>query len=146
MGWAGLCSEHAAYKETLSPRGRMLGRNWDKSLKSFIHSHLTIYPPPIKSGLKLVNIVCGNLQSEDSQDMSRNLNEKSVCSWIQLQLLVDGVGNSSQLNSPCQSSRYGMLFAASIIVYFIHLEIRNIVPIIPLNLLWLWTIHCTTVV
>jgi hypothetical protein len=46
-------------------------------------------PPPSKSGLKLVcnvNIVFGNLKSENSQDykiMPRNLNE-SVRSWIRL--------------------------------------------------------------
>ncbi len=59
-------------------RDRILGRNWDQSLKSFlpaIHSHLYGFyspppPPPSKSGLKLVrnvNIVNGNLKSEHSQ-------------------------------------------------------------------------------
>jgi hypothetical protein len=57
-------------------RGRILGRNWDKSLfLPAIHSHLYygFYSPlPLsKSGLKLVcnvNIVYGNLKSENSQE------------------------------------------------------------------------------
>jgi hypothetical protein len=59
-------------------KGRILGRNWDKSLKSFPHCYsLTDFTPPPppptprKSGLKLVcnvNIVYGNLKSENSQD------------------------------------------------------------------------------
>jgi hypothetical protein len=61
-------------------RGRILGRNWDKSL-SFLPFTVTssngFYPPPPKKKkwLKLVcnvNIVYGNLRSEI---MSRNLNE-----------------------------------------------------------------------
>ncbi len=52
-------------------RGRILGRNWDKRLKS---SHLNLYHPPLsKSGLKLVwniNIVHGNLKY-NSQDYAQ---------------------------------------------------------------------------
>ncbi len=68
---------------TLGSWGRILGRNWDKSLKSFllaIHSHLYygFYSPrsPLlsKSGLKLfcnVNIEYGNLKSENTQDCAQ---------------------------------------------------------------------------
>jgi hypothetical protein len=57
--------------------GRILGRNWDKSLKSFppCYSQLPLLTdftsPHSKSGLKLVckvNIVYGNLKSENFQD------------------------------------------------------------------------------
>ncbi len=59
-------------------RGRILGRNWDKSLQSFppcySQSHLLLDftpPPPLSKGvLELVcnvNIVYGNLNSENSQ-------------------------------------------------------------------------------
>ncbi len=54
-------------------RGRILSRNWDKSLKSFppYYSQSPPPPPPLsKSGLKLVcnvNIVYGYLKSEKSQ-------------------------------------------------------------------------------
>ncbi len=52
--------------------GRILGRNWDNSLKSFgpCYSQSPSPPPPL-SGLKLVcNVynVYGNLKSESSQD------------------------------------------------------------------------------
>ncbi len=58
-------------------RGRILGRNWDKSLKSFppcysqspLLTDFTPHPPLSKSGLKLVcniNIVYRNLMSENS--------------------------------------------------------------------------------
>jgi hypothetical protein len=60
-------------------RGQILGRNWDKSLNSFPPCYLqspllTDFNPLFlskKSGLKLicaVNIVHGNLKSENSQD------------------------------------------------------------------------------
>ncbi len=63
-------------------RGRILERNWDKSLKSFplrffsllltVTSTNGFYSPPFsKSGLKLVcnvNIIYGNLKSENSQN------------------------------------------------------------------------------
>jgi hypothetical protein len=59
-------------------RGRILGRNWEKSLRSFPHSHLykqiLLPPPPSKSGVKLVcniKIVYGNLKSENSQDYAQ---------------------------------------------------------------------------
>ncbi len=62
-------------------RGRILGRNWDKSLKSFppcyslspLITDFTL-PPLSKSGLKLVcnvNIVYGNFKSKDCQDYSQ---------------------------------------------------------------------------
>ncbi len=68
---------------SLESRGRILGRNRDKSLKSFPPCHsksqsslITDFTPPYlsKSGLKLVcnvNIVFGNLTSEDSQDYAQ---------------------------------------------------------------------------
>ncbi len=74
--------------------GRILGRNWDKSLPPcYLQSpQLTDFtpppPPPSKSGLKLVcnvNIVYGNLKSETLKIMSRNLHE-IVRSWIRLTL------------------------------------------------------------
>ncbi len=59
-------------------RGQILGRNWDKSLKSFppcysVTSANGFYSasPLRKSGLKLVynlNMVYGNIKSENSQD------------------------------------------------------------------------------
>ncbi len=53
--------------------GQILGRNWDKSLKSFPSSNIFYPHPPhlSKSGVKLVcnvNIVYGNLKSENPQD------------------------------------------------------------------------------
>ena len=84
--------------------GRILGRNEDKSLKSIptcyrSHKRILLPPPlpPSKSGLKLVcnvNIVYGNLKSENSQEysMTRNLNE-IVRSLIRL-LDSPAVGNS----------------------------------------------------
>jgi hypothetical protein len=68
--------------------GRILGRNWDKSLKSFppcyskspLMMDFTPPPPLRKNGLKLVcnvNIVYGNLKSENSQDYAQN---EIVCS------------------------------------------------------------------
>jgi hypothetical protein len=69
-------------------RGRILGRNWDKSLQSVPPCYsqsplITDFtppspPPPNKSGLKLVcNVknVYGNLKSENSQDYAQKLNE-----------------------------------------------------------------------
>ncbi len=64
-------------------QSRILGRNWDKSLKSFpscysqsplANRFYSSSPPPQKSGLKLVcsvNIVYGNLKSENSQDYAQ---------------------------------------------------------------------------
>jgi hypothetical protein len=64
-------------------RGRILGRNWDKSLISFPPCYLQSVtstngfysPPPLSnSGLKRVchvNIVYGNLKSENSQDYAQ---------------------------------------------------------------------------
>ncbi len=67
--------------ETPSYRGRIKWRNWDKSLKGFPPCYLQSPllpplppPPPSKSGLKLglyVNIVYGNLKSENSQDCAQ---------------------------------------------------------------------------
>jgi hypothetical protein len=74
-----------------SSRGQILGRNWDKSPKSFPPCYsqsplLTDFiplPSLSKTGLKLVcnvNIVYRNLKSENSQEyVYRNLNE-IVCS------------------------------------------------------------------
>ncbi len=65
------------------PEGRILGRNWDKSLKNFhpcysqspLLREITPPPPPRnKNGLKLVwnvNIVYGYLKSENSQDYAQ---------------------------------------------------------------------------
>jgi hypothetical protein len=62
----------------ISPsRGRILGRNWDKSLQNFPPCYtstngfysLPLSPPLSKSGLKLVcivNILYGSLKSENS--------------------------------------------------------------------------------
>ncbi len=62
---------------------RLLGRNWEKSLESFPPCEsqsplLTDFTPPTpflsKSGFKLVcnvNIVYGNLKSENSQDYAQ---------------------------------------------------------------------------
>ena len=61
----------------LVSRGRILGRNWDKSLKSFLpcYSQSPLLTPPLsKSGLKLVcnvNIVHGNLTSANSQEYAQ---------------------------------------------------------------------------
>jgi hypothetical protein len=61
-------------------RGRILGRNWDKNLKScppcYLQSPLLriFFPLLRKIGLKLVcnvNIVHGNLKSENSQDYAQ---------------------------------------------------------------------------
>ncbi len=67
-------------------RGRILGRYWKKNLKSFPPCYLQSplqtdlspppFPPPSKSGLNLVsnvNIVYGNLKSENSQDYAQKL-------------------------------------------------------------------------
>ncbi len=68
-------------------RGRILRRNWDNSFKSFPPCYsqsplLTDYPPPpSKSGLKLVsniNIVHGNLKSENSQDYAQKSQRNST--------------------------------------------------------------------
>ncbi len=58
-------------------RDRILGRNWDISLKGFplCYSQSPLLPLPLsKSGLKLVcnvNIVYGNLKSENFQDYAQ---------------------------------------------------------------------------
>ncbi len=71
-------------------RGRILGCNWDKRLKSFppcysespLLMDLFLSPPPLplsKSGLKLVcivNIVNGNFKSENSQDYAQKSHRK----------------------------------------------------------------------
>ncbi len=83
------CHSHLALS-----RGRILGRNWDKSLKSFPPCYCTgtstngFYPPPpphppppSKSGLKLicnVNIVYLNLRSETSQDCAKKPQRNST--------------------------------------------------------------------
>jgi hypothetical protein len=72
-------------------RGRNLGRNWDKSLKSFppCYSQSPLLtdspPPPTKNGLKLVcniNIAYGNLKSKNSQGYAQKpqRNFEFVCS------------------------------------------------------------------
>jgi hypothetical protein len=81
-------------------RGRILGRNWDKSLKSFppyysqfpLPKEFTPPPPPLsKGGLKLVNvnIVHGHLKSENSQVCGQEpqqnctfVNSASICASI----------------------------------------------------------------
>jgi hypothetical protein len=50
-------------------RDRILGRNWDKSFPSCYY-----FPPLSKDGLQLdcnVNILYGNLKSENSQDYAQ---------------------------------------------------------------------------
>ncbi len=84
-------------------RGRILGRYWDRSLKSFPPCYLqspllldfTPLPPPphSKSGLKVGCDVYGNLKSENSQDYAQNLNE-IVCSWIGLRVAEQRVLNN----------------------------------------------------
>ncbi len=69
-------------------RGRILGRNWDKSLQSFppCYSQLPLLTDLSKSGLKLVcnvNIVYGNLKSEKSQDYAQKP-QRNLRSWIRL--------------------------------------------------------------
>jgi hypothetical protein len=74
--------------------GRILVRKWDKSLESFPPCFSEAPPPhpPSKSGLKLVcdvNIVHGNLKSENCQDYAQKpqkngpfMNLASVGSWF----------------------------------------------------------------
>ncbi len=80
-------SSHTPPLPLLMYRGRILRRDWYKSLKSFTpcysQSHLIteILPIPFlsKSGLKLVcneNIVYLNLKSEDSQDCPQETSTK----------------------------------------------------------------------
>jgi hypothetical protein len=59
-------------------RCRILGRNWDKSLKSFPPCYsqsllLTDFTPPPLEQVCNVKIVCGNLKSENSQDYAQKL-------------------------------------------------------------------------
>jgi hypothetical protein len=54
-------------------RGQILGRNWDKSPKSFPPCY-SQSPLLEQKWLKLVcnvNLVCGNLKSENSQDYAQ---------------------------------------------------------------------------
>ncbi len=71
-----ICTQSCLY------RGQILGRYWDKNLESFPPCHsqsplLTYYsplPPLSKRGLTLVcniNIVYGNVKSENSQDYAQ---------------------------------------------------------------------------
>ncbi len=81
----GMLLIYYCYATVVPARGRILGRNWDNSFKSFPPCHSQSPPPPLskKSSLKLVcnvNIVNGNLKSENSQDLN-----KIVHSWIRLQ-------------------------------------------------------------
>ncbi len=76
-------------KKTLHKyRGRTLGCNWDKGLKSFppCYTQSPLLPPPLsKSGLKLncnENIVYGNLKSEKSQDFAQKLQRN--CTFMTL--------------------------------------------------------------
>ncbi len=73
--------ENTIYYE-LSIRGQILGRNWDRSFKSF-------YPPrysqsPLLTDFTYVSIVYRNLKSGNYQYYAQNRNE-IVCSWIRLQ-------------------------------------------------------------
>ncbi len=61
-------------------RGRILGRNWAKEFSSLLFTVTSTNgfepppPPPSKRGLKLVcnvNIVFGNLKSDNSQDYAQ---------------------------------------------------------------------------
>jgi hypothetical protein len=76
---------HQELRVFTETRGQILGRNWDKSLKSvppcFLQSPLQtdfnpLTPPPpleqklFETGLQ-VNIVHGNLKSENSQDYAQ---------------------------------------------------------------------------
>ncbi len=72
-------------KKSVETRGRILGRNWDKSLESFHPCYsqsplLTVPPPLSKSGLKLVcnvNIVNGKLRSKNwEQDYAQKPQRK----------------------------------------------------------------------
>jgi hypothetical protein len=68
-------------------RGRILGRNWDTSLKIFPPCYsqspllMDLTPPPpsqqkwFETGVCNVSIVKGNQTSENSQDYPRNLND-----------------------------------------------------------------------
>ena len=65
-----------AIAHTQQARGQILGRNWDKSLKSFPPCYsqsplLTDFTPPEKKVVCNVNIVYGNLKSENSQDYAQ---------------------------------------------------------------------------
>ena len=90
-------------------RGRILKRNWDKSLKSFaIHSHLykrILLPFPLsKSGLKLVcnvNIVYGNLKSENSQDYAQK--PQWNCTFINT---ASGPVQSTLIQATARTSKY----------------------------------------
>jgi hypothetical protein len=70
--------------------GRILGRKWDKSLKSFPEDStlLTYFTPPLpmsKSGLKLVcnvNILLRNLKPENSQDYAQK--HQRNCTFMNL--------------------------------------------------------------
>ncbi len=77
-------------------RGRILGRNWDKSLRSFsllaILSHLykrILLPSPPLSKSGFLKLVCNvNIKSMRNLNiMPRNLNEV-VRSWIRLKLII----------------------------------------------------------
>ncbi len=63
-----------AWMQTVLPtRGRILGRNWDKSLKSFPPSYsqsplLTDFTPPLPPTFWAKVVLNGNLKSENSQD------------------------------------------------------------------------------
>ncbi len=96
-------------------RGRILGRNWDKSLKSFppcySQSPLVtdfIPPPPSKSGLKLVcyvNVVYGNLKSENSKDYTpRKQKPQRNCTFMN-----PASGQKTPFQQSCQyfCPRYG---------------------------------------
>ncbi len=76
---------HVWHVRNVLTRGRIHGRRWDKVLRVFlhaIHSHLNgFYSPWSKSGLKLVcnvNIVYGNLKSENPQDYAQKLQRNCI--------------------------------------------------------------------
>ncbi len=87
--------------------GRILGRNWYENLKSFPPCYsqsplLTDFtPPPPKNGLKLVcnvNIVYGNLKSENSEDYAQKPQRNCV---FTNSATGDGSGGESKRSHNC---------------------------------------------
>jgi hypothetical protein len=85
------------HRQSVVCRGRILGRNWDKGLKSFppFYSQSPLLtdilpPPPLsKSGLLCKHCIRKPQVLELSRLLTKNLNE-IVRSWIRLQICVWG--------------------------------------------------------